>query len=518
MILPIYRNDLLKGMTELMPGQVFTKIGTLPAALKNKLVEGNMVIVNGNYICYYTNFVNIDRSVWQLLPMGLFTDSLLNNIQFHNTDQADIYTFTKTVQLEVPFTKASSAFSNEYVKKLFDSLGLSTSHIQKVEVRAYSSVEGSEKINTNLMNKRAEAFIQALKLYEPTVHRINIVTAENWLEFYRDIETTKFKEFRDFSKGAIKQRLTDTANSKALEPLLAKERKVVVTMYLSIRSTGSLLTDSSIFSDFKTAILKHDLTEARNIQKELVERIMDNKLPVQYINRLEVPQTKEYSPLLNDREVYKYLLRATTEYEALENFKALRQLDPSNGRINYNVCALRFYTWQYGNDTLGAKLLLKEINTLSTQGINPTLVKRMLINYYILKSEDQERVFNYAGKDSSLSNIRSIYEKLTLNDEDLYSLAKYYSFYEHEDWALELISPRIDKIDISENLVFYYVNLLFFNPESYGTDEFHKASLNAINLDRKRFCNFFLPSDKGGASMQLLDNEEIFKLFCEECK
>ena len=59
---------------------------------------------------------------------------MINNIQNHNTDQADFYTFTKKVQMEVPFSKSSSAFSNPYVKNLFDSLDLSTSRIQKVEV------------------------------------------------------------------------------------------------------------------------------------------------------------------------------------------------------------------------------------------------------------------------------------------------------------------------------------------------------------------------------------------------
>ena len=212
------------------------------------------------------------------------------------------------------------------------------------------------------------------------------------------------------------------------------------------------------------------------------------------------------------------MLKATTEYKALDNFLLLKQLDPENGRINYNICALRFFMWQYGADSLASKLLMKEINTLLNKGINMMLVKRMLINYHILKCEDQMRIYNYVGKDSSLNVIRNIYNGIRLNDEDIYSLARYYSFYAHQDWAEEIITPRIDKVDVSEDLIFYYINLLFFHPSSYGSEDFYKASLNGITLNRKRFCDFFLPNNKGGASMQLLDYEVIKTSYCEQCK
>ena len=174
--------------------------------------------------------------------------------------------------------------------------------------------------------------------------------------------------------------------------------------------------------------------------------------------------------------------------------------------------------WQYSGDTTAVKVLLPQINALTKQGINSTLIKRMLINYYILKSEDQLRNYDYAGKNESISIIHDIYEGLTLNDEDIYSIAKYYSYYSLRSWAEEIVTPRIDKIDVSEDLVFYYVNLLFFHPGSYNSDHFTKAILNAINLNNKRFCDFFLPNDKGGASMQLLDYNEIKKLYCQECR
>lgn len=518
MLFPVYKPELVKGINSMSEGNVFIKIGNVPKSLMNKQLEGNLVIMNGNNICFYTNFVNIDRSEWQLLPMGLFTDTLLQVTKINTNRQDDFFTYTKRLQLEVPFEKSSAGFSGNYLRTLYDSVELTKYSIRKIELRAYSSIEGPEKLNKELMKQRADTIIRALKNYQSALGQIKLITAENWMDFFKDIRQTKFSGLQDLSKSEIKQKLTDNVLLNELEPLLAKHRKGVLTIYLEAKSSAALITNTSILSDFNNAVTAKDISKARAIQRELVDRIRDNQLPLEYMNRLEVPQSKEFSALLNDREVYKYLLRASSEYEALDNFLVLKQLDPENGRINYNICALRFFMWQFGADTLAPKVLPAEIDALSKQGINAVLVKRMLINYHILKCEDNMRTFDYDGKDKSLDLIRTIYRNIVLNDEDIYSLAKYFAHYAHFDWSEEIIAPRIDKIDVSEDLVFYYVNLSFFSSASYDSEEFRKAALNAINLNNKRFCNFFLPNDKGGASMQLLGYGVMKKMYCEACK
>ncbi|MEO6254321.1 MAG: hypothetical protein ABIO79_13490 [Ferruginibacter sp.] len=518
MLLPVYRPELVNGFDELSPGNLFVKIGKVPPALMNKQIEGNLVIMNGTYICYYTNFINIDRSAWQLLPMGLFTDSLVQHNSMNTDGQNDFFTYTKKIQLDIPFEKASASFNSNYLERFYDSVELTKYNIRKIEVRAYSSIEGPEKVNADLMNRRANTIVQTLKIYQPALHRIKVLTAENWLDFFAAIEETTFSDLQSLTKVQIKQKLTDRYLLDQIEPLLSKHRKAVVTMYLETKTTNASTSDASIVSGFERSVLDKDIQKARIIQKELVERIIDNKMPLEYISRLEVPETKEFSSLLNDREVYKYLLKATSEYEALDNLLALQKLDPENGKINYNICALQFFMWQYGGDTLVQKTLLKNIHTLPKMGISNLLVKRMLINYHILKCEENMKVFNYAAKDNSLHIIHEIYTELSLNDEDIYSLAKYYVNYAHYNWAEEIIEPRIDKLDVTEDLIFYYINLQFYNSANYDTENFKKAVLNAVNLNDKRFCNFFLPYNKTGAGMQLLDYEELKTMYCEYCR
>jgi hypothetical protein len=516
---PMYRQDMLDAEEEGYQNAIVIKVGKVPTKLMGKKLEGNIVILNGTYICYYTNFLNIDRSVWQLLPMGLFTDSLLNNNE-NNNDKVknDFFTYSKKIEIKIPFEKASATFNSIYLKGLYDSLELSKYKIRKAEIRTYSSVEGPEQTNYLLMKRRADTIIKALKNYEPTLNRIKVLTAENWVDFFTDIEQTNYTGLLDLSKTDIKQKLTDKTIAKNLEAILSKQRKAFVTVYLESKTEVSKTNNDVLLTNFNDAIKKDNIQEARKIQKEIAERIMDNKIPFTYMSDLEVPETKACASLLSDREAYKYLLKATNEYEALKSFEALKKLDPTNGRINYNICALRFFMWQFGNDSASRKLLLPDINKLEGLGINKTLVKRMLINYQILKSEENMQKGNYSGKDSAVNTIRTIYRDVNWSDEDIYSIAKYYAYYAHYDWALEITTPRVDKLDVREDLVFYYVNLLFFNPSNFDDDAFRKATLNALNLNRKRFCNFFLPTHEGGAGMQLLEYETLKDKYCDACK
>ncbi len=512
----VYRNELLSRNVDLPEGGIYTKIGDLPSYLKGKEVEGNLIILNDSYICYYSNFVNIDRSAWELLEMGLFTDSLISGIGNSTNKQVKSSTYSRIHQFEIPFEKASSRLDPAFLTTYFDSLRLSDARITKVGIRAYSSVEGSEKFNKELMKRRAASAVSGLKKYQPAIANISVVSAENWIDFFKDIQDTRFAHFTGKSKPQIKQELNETAQLPEMEDILSNHRKVMVTLYAQSKSRYYTMHDTSLSTELSRAIEMKDVPKAQELQKEIALRIADNKLPISFMSKIEVPKSKLYAPLLNDREVYRYLLQGSNEQQALENFLEIRKMEPDNGKLNYNISSLRFFMWQHG-DTTDVSSLPEEINKLANQGISPNLIQRMKINYFILKGEDQMRASQYDAKDSSLLEIRKLYMSTDMTDEDVFSMAKYYAHYSQMAWAKEIIQPRVTKLDASEDLVFYYLNLLFYDPAIYSTDTFRNAMLAASNLNPKRFCAYFKPNDKGGAGMQLLEYPQIRGMYCVEC-
>ena len=73
------------------------------------------------------------------------------------------------------------------------------------------------------------------------------------------------------------------------------------------------------------------------------------------------------------------------------------------------------------------------------------------------------------------------------------------------------------KIDVDEELLFYYLNLTVINPKNTNSEAYRTTMLNAINLNQKRFCMLFDPFGKGGINFQLLRDEYLKSTYCENC-
>jgi len=514
---PVYKAALDQELKLQQDGSVFIKVGQVPAELLNKEIEGNLVIVKSELIAFYTNFVNIDRAVWELLPMGLYSDTLLQTNSAFDENNKEFFTYTRMARIVVPFPKGKTTYNANDIKPLYDSLKMKDYIIRKIDIRAFSSVEGPESLNKQLMQGRADAMIKALKQFGVSMERSKTLTLENWVEFYQDIKNTTYKNLASLSKFEVKQQLADKEFIKGVEPILSNHRKAIVTIYMEPKTEASTIQDNAIKRAFQDAVQAKEINRARSILKEIVQRIQDNRAPNDFLNELEIPQEKPYATILNDREVYQYMLHNIDEYTALDEFMKLKKIDSTNARINYNICTLKFAIWKYDADSINANLLLNEINALPRYGIANPLVLRMQINYQILKCRDFMRKGAYAEKDQSLEFIRRNYPGLNLTDEEIYSLAKYFAFYAHFEWAEEIVNARVDKIDVSEDIVFYYLNLGFYHHDLYPTDKFQKAMLNAINLNRTRFCNFFKSINNGGAGMQLLEHAIFKQAWCENC-
>lgn len=513
---PVYK-DRFKANLKERDNDIMLYIGKLPAKLVGKELEGNLVILNGNRVCFYTNFINIPRSEWGLLPMGLYTDTLLNISNEDNSGDKSFFTYNTIVQRIIPFQKNKSTYSKNELKPLYDSLGLSGYVIKKIEIRAYSSVEGTLKVNSQLMELRAKAIIQGLRSFNIPIERTKIIAAENWLEFIQDIKNTPFAYLANLPKNEIKIKLTDPAIASALEPLLSKHRKAVVTVYLGTATSYTKSANSALKIAFDKAVSAKEINSARVVLKEIMERIIDKRLPETYINQLEVPMEKAYVSLLNDKAIYQFALSQGSAYEALDVFDQLRILEPKNAHVLYNYCAFSLYTWMGYNNEKTTQELLKEINKLPALGIEKSLVKRMLINYHILISSYYLDKGEYEKKDEAVEFIKDNYINLSLNDADAYSLAKYFTYYSQDVWAMQVIADRVDKLEVSEDIVFYYINLMFYQPELYKSESFKKAMLNAVNLNQERFCELFNSTEWGGASMQLLEHEVFRQFYCESC-
>ena len=214
-----------------------------------------------------------------------------------------------------------------------------------------------------------------------------------------------------------------------------------------------------LVSMFTKSISDKNLEQAIEIQNSIFEKVKSHELPVNYIDKLEIPGKNEYSLLLNKNSVFKYLIDESDVYNTFKELNELQGFIPNDGHIKYNICALKLNIWLLGRNLINPVELKKEIVDLKKWSVPQNLIKRMLINYEVIMCEYYMKQGDFKNKDKSLSYIYSNYQSVPLTDFDYLSLAQYFSSYAKYDWAIKLLEKKVKSIDVDEDLLFYYLNL-----------------------------------------------------------
>lgn len=125
---------------------------------------------------------------------------------------------------------------------------------------------------------------------------------------------------------------------------------------------------------------------------------------------------------------------------------------------------------------------------------------------------------DYANKDKSVAYINDNYKKVPLRDVDYFNLAQFLTYYANTDKAAALLTDKVRNIDVNEDLLFYYLNLTVIDKDLTQTDDYRAIMLNAVNLNKVKYCNLFDAPEKEGVTFQLLEDDYLRNTYCENCK
>lgn len=514
---PHYQKDYKKITMPDENGLVIMLAGVIPVELRGKELEYNIVIINDKTLCYRRSNYNIDSYLWDLLDMGMYLDTVSYKNKLRNSKTS--YTLSnKTLLFTIPFEKGKSDYSANDIKSLYDSLNLTNFDITKMSIRAYSSVEGAEEKNVALQEKRAKSIVSALQTYQKPNIETEIISAENWVEFVNDVQNTAYSSLANLSKQEIKDKLSDKKILDALEPMLQKHRKAIITIDLEKKNELQSMSDDELISSFKKSIADKNLALASSIQNQVFQRISSQSSPSNLIDKLEIPKQKEFGNIINNNKAFNYIYNNEDPYQTLLDFESLDALMPKNGHIKYNICVLKFRTLLVGKGMIDPIKFQKEVTDLKLYGIDPKLIKRMLINYNIIMCEYYMHKGDYVNKDKCLNYIVSNYKNIPYNPLDIINVAQYLVAYSKYDQAIKTVYPYVKTVDCNEDILFYYINLTIVRSEIIQKNDFRNILLNAYNVNPKRFCKLFNSYDNGGVTFQLLSNDYLKRSYCESCK
>lgn len=514
---PKYTQELKRGFRAIGEKSFRVLVGQVPRNLANKKLEYNILFLVNKTMCRYQTIYDLEGFSWDLLDMGLYLDSLTYNTKrIKPIGEEGFILRNKSLKFKIPFEKNIAEYLPKDIKPIYDSLRLTDYNIKRINIKAYSSVEGSLERNIELQKQRANSIASALQTFQKPSIETTISSSENWVEFLNDIEGTSYENLKNKSKAVIKSKLVGSF-SKELEPILRNHRKAVLELELEKKDKYKNMSPDELLTKFNSVIEEEKLTEAVEIQNSIFERLKSKEISLDFLNRMQVPQQEKFAFIVNKNHAMRYMEDIRLAMIVYNDLKELEKLVPKDGEVKYNIVAIKIRLWRFNAMEIVENSLKYEINNLAKFGIDIKLIYRMMVNYHIIKAENLMRKGDYSNKDKAVNYINTTYKKFPLSDYDYLSLAQFFTYYSNIDMAVRLLEEKVKMIDVDENLLFYYLNLTIIDKELTQTSDYRTIMLNALNLNQKRFCKIFNSVGKGGVTFQLLEDDYLRNTYCESC-
>jgi hypothetical protein len=490
-------------------------IGKVPSNLQKEEIEFNLLFLHNKAFCKYYTIYNLEKYPRGLLDMGVYLDDITYKNKRITSNKNNIVTKYKKLTFSIPFEKDKSEYKPEDIKPLYDSLKLTDYNIKKIDINAYASVEGSTERNFVLQKQRAKSIAGSLQSFQEPNIITRISTSENWVEFFNDIKKTKHKKLVKLPKKNVKAKLINEYAAN-LEPILRNHRKAVVVLSLEKKDEYKELHIDQLVTLFNKAVRADKLEEACAIQNSILDRLRDKFKP-QVLKNMKIPKTKKYLQLLTKNCIFKYFVDLRQTLNVEKELLQLEKLEPNDKRLKYNLAVLKFIIWKHKARKINRDEFKKEILNLKEYGISKELIDKMIVNYHIVKAEEDARKNNHKGKDSSVDYVLKSYQDLVLSDFDYLSIAQFFTYYSSIYDAIQTIEDKVNNITVDEDLLFYYLNLTITKEELTNTEEYRSVMLNAINMNKKRFCGLYNSALNKGVTFQLLEDEFLRATYCENC-
>lgn len=514
---PVYSQKLKSGLKGSGENLYRVHVGRVPEAFINDELEYNILFLSNKNLCNYYWIYDLESYPWDLLDMGMYLDSLTYDTKRINSKAKEGYILrNKTLKFKIPFEKNKSEYSQEDIKPIYDSLRLTDFNIKRIDIKAYSSIEGSLERNIELQKQRANSIVAALQTFQKPTIKTEVSSSENWVEFLNDIKETKHESLIALTKNQVKAKLVG-ALSNELEPLLQNHRKAVIELELEKKDKYKSMSADVLLDKFNTAMSSEKLDEAIEIQNSIFEKLKTKEISPEFLRKMQIPKQAKFAKIFNKNSAFRYMLNIRQAVIVYNELLELEKLVPKNAEVKYNIAAIKIKLWRFKWQEINEIKLKNQISALKNYGIDSALISRMMVNFHIIKAENLMRKREYANKDKSVSYINSNYKKFPLSDYDYLSLAQFFSYYANTDLSVNLLEEKAKSIDIDEDLLFYYLNLTLIDRKLTSNTSYRTIMLNAINMNIERYCKLFNSIEKGGVTFQLLEDEYLRKTYCESC-
>ena len=496
----------------------------------NAYYEINILVIQKKKVCHVLHFSNIcSQTLTEAKPLDYLTN-------FNKTPYA-IDTMEMALNFTIPFEKGKSNYVYEDIKPLLDSIALEDFIVKDAKIKAYSSVEGDQKINENLQQKRAESIIKAMESVQESAIPSIIEAKEDWELMYAQIQRDSIHlDWLDKTPNEIKELLSKPKYAKEMEPYLAQQRRAKVSFKIRYQyndeSYGRFLTKlfyMHLDSAFSNRIIRLDHRDfAEALQYKIWQGVVKGKLDTAVLLMLEIPPKRLFARMINNQLWLerKYMpdhwktkeWRARTN-DRLASLGKLRKID-NELLFNYlNFCISHWKGMKVLDPSMPPKKIKKKIDYLKENGFGGPNMYYLEVNYHFKAANyyyHKKGRRNRALKNQSVEEIIQYFYGLDVNDSIALAFANFFVHFDKPRTAEKILAPFATKQNPNPELLAYYLKVRYRHPEEFPHAGYVNEILDArAILSRKEWCNLFV--GPCNISFQIFDNEPIRNLYCKDC-
>lgn len=242
------------------------------------------------------------------------------------------------IEFTFPFEQGKYSFKESDIQPLIDSLGEPSFIINKVNIEAYSSIEGDSTINAKLQKRRSGNIVKVLERMNENIKiPYTVNTNTGWLQFRTQVKGTEWARLADSTFTFVNDSLNSSrAFQDSIEHLLSKQRYAKVQLYVTYKEPDLDVNEYHLFK-FKKALKQKRYRDALAIQNELIRNGVRDQLL-----EISVPRVADCASIHNNLLCIKASnAKFLNDFEAVyEDFGQLFEENKGHNLTKFNYAAL----------------------------------------------------------------------------------------------------------------------------------------------------------------------------------
>jgi len=413
-----------------------------------------------------------------------------------------------SIEVRVPFarnkTDEDSVIFSPLIKVL-DSLTAIQQSIVEISYTGVASIEGSEKINRNLIAKRGQIIGDYIKSYYPDI-AMQEVFYENFIDFKEGLAFYGINEFQNATDQELRAYANANRSKRDIEELLDRTRESVVKIKFRTQiNIGEEVVLSVKNIEDLMAIEKYQ--EAHVLFQFMANKAMNGDTLIRdSLLWIDIPMVKENKRLCWDYFVFE--LHEQKDVVRWERLNALFKIDAIPNTVKFLEYRLLFNLFN-DNDNIN----VSDFDVV-TEGVKSKREGSWLQVLELISGvQNFEYTVEFAGPlvvNHVIKNKYDIYKT--------YFVCQYLMQWGYYVESMVLLSRYARQKNHFPKLYKQYIKLAYYLEHFKDKTKYKKvlvAIKNLIETDSGEFCDLFSWKQMG---VRALDYREIAELYCLNCR